>query len=227
MFGTDTEIQSNETWLHNVLTFCGVRPEHIAVEIVNILTRYSEPNRHYHTFSHIRNMTGYWERLMGGKEITQEVTIDVMLAILFHDIVYDTKWSKNIILEEASAQEFMGFCNRTMLDISPDRVVAISDMIRSTATHTPMNNNYPTLAFLDSDMFVLSLDRHQYIEYAKQVREEWAHIDDVSYTRGRMNFLTDVLETPCIYFTENMLDREDIARENMRYELRMLDPANK
>lgn len=164
--------------------------------------------------------------LLGDKQITKDATVDVLLAIIFHDFVYDTKWSKNASVEEASAQEFMAFCHRTKLDISQARVDSICNMIRSTATHTPTSNDYPILAFLDSDMFVLSLDRPQYIEYTKQVRNEWDHIDDMTYTRGRMTFLTDVLETPCIYFTENMIDREDIARENMRYELRMLDPAN-
>lgn len=226
MFGRDTEMQSDKVWLTGVLLYCGIHPEHIPQSVTDIILTYKSANRHYHTFQHIRNMTGYWEMLLGDKQITKDATVDVLLAIIFHDFVYDTKWSKNASVEEASAQEFMAFCHRTKLDISQARVDSICNMIRSTATHTPTSNDYPILAFLDSDMFVLSLDRPQYIEYTKQVRNEWDHIDDMTYTRGRMTFLTDVLETPCIYFTENMIDREDIARENMRYELRMLDPAN-
>lgn len=226
MFNNEAEVKSDEMWLSDALAFCGLRLEYVERETKSILSRYTESHRRYHTFTHIRNMTGYWENLVRNTDISHETKVDVLLAIVFHDIIYNTKWSRKIILEEASAQEFIVFCERTHLDISPDRINHVANLIRSTATHTPMDNDPAALAFLDSDMYILSVDRHQYIEYARQVRDEWAHVDDASYMRGRMNFLIDVLETPRIYFTDNMIEREDIARDNMRYELKLLDPAN-
>ena len=226
MFNNGTEVKSDEMWLSEALTFCGLDMKYVTQEVKAIITKYTESHRRYHTFIHIRNMTSYWENLIRDTDISHETTVDVLLAILFHDIIYDTKWSRKIILEEASAQEFITFCERTHLDISSERINHVANLIRSTATHTPMDNDQAALAFLDSDMYILSIDRHQYIEYARQVRDEWAHIDDATYVRGRMNFLIGVLETPRIYFTDNMINREDIARDNMRYELKLLDPAN-
>lgn len=220
--------QNDAEWLSAILSECGVSGNKLDSECLFILSSYSSNHRHYHVIAHIRDMMDTWMSLTSSTKtnISHEKIIATKLAILFHDIVYDTTWNKNTVLEEISALEFVKFVKRTKLNIVPEMVVYAMDLIRSTATHTPLSMDYCSLAFLDSDMAILASDQTAYTHYMNNIRSEWSHIDESTYRHGRMNFLTDVLETPRIFFTEPMNQKEECARENMRMELRFLDPTN-
>lgn len=221
----DSNHLDDAMWVSAVLRFCGVPDVNNGSETNKILIMYSDKSRSYHTMEHIRDMVDCWERLMETKPLGDDKHRAIMLAILFHDIVYDTKWTKHIIIEEASAQEFDTFVTTSGITISSESIEYTKNLIRSTATHTPIDRSYDTLAFLDADMAILSVQKDMYLKYTEAVRKEWAHIDSATYNRGRTAFLMTVLETPCIYYTDNMLDREEVARNNMRDELKSLDPT--
>ncbi|KAH9600245.1 hypothetical protein LSM04_000369 [Trypanosoma melophagium] len=86
-----------------------------------ILTRYTEPQRHYHTLEHLEEMlqqlTQYQLEAVVGQRIPNNVTntyrlLTMDLSILFHDVVYNPQCNDN---EECSAdwfQEFWAECSQ-------------------------------------------------------------------------------------------------------------------
>ncbi|ESL07679.1 hypothetical protein TRSC58_04628 [Trypanosoma rangeli SC58] len=77
-----------------------------------IVTRYTEPQRHYHTLTHLEEMLGCLARFQSEAPMAHRLPaagaqrIVVELATLFHDAVYDPRRSDN---EECSAAWFQSF----------------------------------------------------------------------------------------------------------------------
>ena len=81
----------NEIWLE----FC--KTTGIKDEIANkwkdlMIQKYSEPQRHYHTLTHIERMLKLFSDWRQTNDLDYQVYI---LAVVFHDVIYDPK-SKTI-----------------------------------------------------------------------------------------------------------------------------------
>lgn len=209
-----------------------IPPDLIDTEATNIVLVYNESNRHYHRFSHIKSMYHTFHEIINYMMLTtgykpeKERIRCCVAAILYHDFVYDTQQISNHTLEELSAEQFLQFSIRTgSFDV--DSTAYIVDLIASTGNHVPINDFPETLAFLDADMEVLSANRETYIhQYAAEIRKEWSHVSDSAFTAGRMKFLRSTLEKTKLFYTDFMIQKEEKARENLRYELKLIDPRN-
>ncbi|EAN88867.1 hd phosphohydrolase family protein [Trypanosoma cruzi] len=77
-----------------------------------IVARYTEPQRHYHTMTHLEEMLGCLARFQSEAPVAHRLPAEgarrlvVELAIFFHDAVYDPRRSDN---EERSAAWFQSF----------------------------------------------------------------------------------------------------------------------
>lgn len=202
----------------------------IESEATNIVLAYNESNRHYHRFSHIKAMYHTFHEIINYMMLSTGYTPDkerircCIAAILYHDFVYDPQQVSNHTLEELSAEQFLQFSIRTgsFDTVSTEYTV---NLIACTGNHVPINDFPETLAFLDADMEILASDRERYIQkYASEIRKEWSHISDSAFIAGRMKFLRNTLEKTKIFYTEYMMKLEEKARENLRYELKLIDP---
>jgi predicted metal-dependent HD superfamily phosphohydrolase len=151
---------------------------------IMIEEEYSEPVRAYHTLNHINELIGVLE--LYKSQITDLSA--VILAIIFHDIIYDPTSKVN---EEESAKFFCDVLSQHLNEILTTKVVAY---IVATKDHKSSDLNDNDLNyFLDFDMSILGTKRERYIEYSSQIRQEYSHVDERTFTSGRVGFVKSVM----------------------------------
>jgi predicted metal-dependent HD superfamily phosphohydrolase len=147
----------------------------------------------------------------------------ILLAIFFHDAVYDATSSRN---EEDSAHLFRSFAAETAA-IDESTIRDVVDWIMATKTHQVSSSSLPPnpnlQLFLDLDMAVLGKTATAYAHYANLVRREYQHVPLAVYCEKRATVLQDFLRQPHIYGTDlfrTALERR--ARENLAHEIESL-----
>jgi predicted metal-dependent HD superfamily phosphohydrolase len=198
-------------------------PSHLSEQwLEEILSRYTEPQRHYHTVSHISSMLQLSEKY----ENQIHNTVAVKLAILFHDFIYDPTAKDN---EEQSAKYFKDFARD--FKIQSETVVLVVEFIERTITHTTGSNSMGMVPdaiadlrlFLDFDLEVLARDPLKYMEYAAQIRQEYGHFPEGEYCVGRTAVLESFLGRERLYFSNAFFaDNEARARSNLKSEIEYL-----
>ena len=182
-----------------------------------IVAKYSEMGRYYHTLIHLQEMFEYYQRY---RYLLQDPAT-VLLAIFYHDIIYDPKSLSN---EEDSAHLFNLRVKEAMEKTSPSPQLAcrrekIFNYIIETKAHNVLNHeDYDLKLFIDFDMAILGSDR--YLQYSQDIRREYNHVDFHDYCSKRSAFLKSFLEnTPNIYASNEFKSEIEIkARENVAKE---------
>jgi predicted metal-dependent HD superfamily phosphohydrolase len=180
----------------------------------DLLARWSEPHRRYHTVQHLAAVVGivsdYSERAADPSA--------VMLAAWYHDAVYDPQRVDN---EEASA--LLAETALPTLDLLPARVAEVARLIRLTATHDPIPGDRNGGLLTDADLAVLAAEPDTYQAYTLAVRAEYSFVPDAAFAAGRAEVLRHLLALPRLFHTPVLRDRwEDAARSNITNELTTL-----
>ncbi|GAA1074132.1 hypothetical protein [Kitasatospora arboriphila] len=181
----------------------------------DLLTRWSEPQRKYHTVEHLAAVLGHVDTLA---ERAQDADA-VRLAAWFHDAVYRPDRSEN---EERSAQLAVRALREAGL--AEDLVAETARLVRLTVGHgcEPGDRNGEVLC--DADLAVLGSGPERYAAYTAAVREEYAFVPEEAFRAGRAAILRQLLELPALYRTPEALARFDAAaRANLAAELRSLE----
>jgi predicted metal-dependent HD superfamily phosphohydrolase len=177
----------------------------------NLLARWGEPQRHYHTVSHLQVVLGVVDEHAGRAEDSTAVR----LAAWYHDAVYDPKRVDN---EEASA--LLAEATLPELDVAPNRVTEVARLVRLTATHDPIPGDRNGGLLTDADLCVLASPPDLYASYVAAVRREYAHVPDQAFAAGRAAVLNNLLSLPRLFHTPILRERwEDMARANILKEL--------
>lgn len=148
-------------------------------EIFNlILDKYSEPHRYYHNLQHISEL--YNKISLWNLNSTQAKTI--VMAIVFHDIVYDPKATDN---EEKSNELFLNYFKD--LTIAPK----VSKLILATKNHSihPVGEDPILDIFLDLDLSILGTSEFEFKNYEKNVREEYKFVPQDIYELKRAEIM--------------------------------------
>lgn len=182
----------------------GVAPDRSKGLWVSLLAAYSEPHRHYHALSHIEALVTAFAPMRARFEEVDTT----LLALFYHDIVYDPARSDN---EEQSAQ-------RLAADF-PDSGRAQGHIL-ATRHHAPTEDSDTNLV-LDLDMGILGAPWPAYCAYAEGVFREYEPVyGREAYARGRAElFLKPTLAKPSIFLTPDFAIRENQARQNLQAEL--------
>jgi predicted metal-dependent HD superfamily phosphohydrolase len=174
---------------------------------------YCEKWRHYHTLTHLQNLLDVLTEAQ-----TQVEEWDVTLfAVFYHDIIYIPTNNNN---EEKSAE----LAKERLSEISfpAKKINHCCSMILATKTHT-VSADSDTNYFTDADLSILGQRNDVYIEYTKQVRQEYSIFPDFLYKPGRRKALERFLKMDQIFKTEYFFKKlEKQARENLRFELQTL-----
>ena len=179
-----------------------------------IISRYTEPHRHYHTVAHLQALLTLQERHDG---LIKDAAI-MTFATFFHDIVYEVRLSDN---EEKSALAAIDFLSKTSFPSQKAKIVA--EFIRATKTHENPTGNRDLDLFLDFDLSILSAPPAAYHAYAWQIRQEYAIYPDEVYKPGRARILQHFLTQKAIYKADVFHYQYEIpARENLQQELNTL-----
>lgn len=151
--------------------------------------RYAEAHRHWHTASHIEGMLRRLD--VAGIDASPAL----LLAILFHDAIYDPRAFDNEARSAALADEHLSRlnCDRALID-------AVMRLVLATAHHEG-DADIDTGLLLDLDLAILADAPDAYDRYADAVRREYAHLDDAFWARGRGEFLKAMLNRSRLFST--------------------------
>ena len=193
----------------------------------DLLERYEQPHRKYHTSVHLSEMLTALKTLY--EQHHTATPRAVLLAAWFHDAVYEANPGED---EAASAD-----LARTALtplastgSLTNREVTAIAHLIELTASHQLADGieEYTSGAltradaafFLDADLAILAADSPRYTRYVAGVRAEYAHYAPDAFTRGRAAILQGFLNRTAIYASDTAhLLWDAPARLNLRTEL--------
>ncbi|ONK13540.1 metal-dependent phosphohydrolase [Streptomyces sp. MP131-18] len=175
-----------------------------------LLARWDEPHRHYHTTTHLRDVL---ERLTPLREYADDPAA-VVLAAWFHDAVYDPRAADN---EEQSAR-----LAERLLAGDP-RGGEVARLVRLTADHDPADGDANGAALCDADLGVLAGAPAAYAAYAAAVRQEYGFVADDAFRAGRADVLRRLLALPRLFRTPHgRAHWEATARFNLHTELDLL-----
>ncbi|MFF9487069.1 hypothetical protein [Streptomyces sp. NPDC014676] len=182
-----------------------------------LLRRWSEPQRHYHTLTHLTAVLDHIDVL---EEYADHPDV-VRLAAWFHDAVYLPDRSTN---EERSAR----LAERALPEagVSAEKTAEVARLVRLTVTHDPADDDRDGQVLCDADLAILAASPSSYAAYTAAVREEYHFVPNDAFRAGRSEVLRQLLALPRLFRTPYGREHwEATARHNMRGELEMLSTA--
>src|SRR5690349_16822312 len=183
----------------------------------DLLARYAEQHRHYHNQRHLTEVLETIDDLADYPDDADTVR----LAAWFHDAIYDPQADPGEN-EEVSAQ--LAELELAAYGVEASRVEEIGRLVRLTAKHDCAPDDRNGAVLCDADLRILSLPQHRYDEYAAGIRQEYAHIADRDFARGRMTFLQGLSDTRLYVTPRGHEEWERPARENLAREVGSLGP---
>jgi predicted metal-dependent HD superfamily phosphohydrolase len=212
------------SWTMDVLNVAPHNAENnnggVAQAGADLLARWEEPARRYHTTRHLVEMFGALEDLEEAGEIDDRQSSVARLAAWFHDAIYDPAATPGANEMDSAA---VARATLPLLRVQDKDMDSIDRLIRLTARHDADAAEPLDAAFHDADLWILSAPHERFDEYCAQVREEYAHVPDAAYREGRAAILGPLLHRDRIYRTPRALHRwETSARINLGRELSRL-----
>jgi predicted metal-dependent HD superfamily phosphohydrolase len=180
---------------------------------VDIVARYAEPHRFYHTGQHLAECFERWSELREQADHPAEVEA----ALWFHDAIYDTHSDSN---EARSADLALDAALGLGVDASAAQRIHV--LIMSTR-HATIPVGHDTQLMVDTDLAILGAEPERFFEYEGQVRQEYAWVAENVFRARRAGILRGFLERPFIFSTDLFRARyERRARENISQSLEAL-----
>lgn len=180
----------------------------------DLLRAYADPSRGYHDTRHLTEVLARLDEIADSG--TSYDRTPVLLAAWFHDAVYDGERDA----EERSAT----WAEETLPALTdPSTVTETARLVRLTETHRPSDDDVNGCALSDADLGILAAPADRYAEYVGAVREEYSHLPDEVFAKGRRDVLTDLLAKPHLFHTTHgRATWEAAARANVEAELTRL-----
>lgn len=203
-----------EAWLRTAGAV-GARGD-VAGAGAGLLERWAEPARRYHDLAHLDAVLRRVDDLAA-----EAVDPDaVRLGAWFHDAVYDPQAGDNEARSALLAHKVL-----TALRVPDARVTEVVRLVALTATHAAGAGDRDGAVLCDADLAVLASDEAAYASYATSVRQEYGHLDDVTFATGRRAVLQALLGRASLFGTEHGRSAwESRARVNVRGELDRIGP---
>jgi len=175
----------------------------------DVINHYDEPHRFYHNWEHIDDLI---QRAKAEGCLTQSL----MLAIIFHDIVYNPKeMDKN---EAKSMVLFRGLCSGI-----PDEM-DIANAILDTKNHKPSVVNKISIDLCRLDMAILDSDFKGLIEYENKIFKEFQFADWKDYKRERVKALRQLQKNQEL---ENLISYVEARQPNIAVYAGSFNPFHK
>lgn len=180
----------------------------------DLLRRWQEPHRRYHTLSHL---SAVLDRIDTLQEYADDPDV-VRLAAWFHDAVHLPDRSEN---EDRSAR----LAERALPEAGLPRAktAEVARLVRLTVTHDPADDDRDGQVLCDADLAILAAPPSAYAAYTAEIREEYHFVPSDAFREGRAAVLRRLLGLPRLFRTPyGARAWEATARYNMRAELDML-----
>jgi predicted metal-dependent HD superfamily phosphohydrolase len=180
----------------------------------DLVARYSESHRHYHTLQHLRECFEQFTQARGDAQRPAEIE----LALWFHDAVYDVHRDDN---EERSAA--LAHASVLAAGLARDAADRVHVLVMATRHDAPPGEPDAQL-LVDADLSILGAEPARFDESDLQIRAEYAHVPDAQFREGRKRVLGSFLARPRLYCTDRFFAKyEQQARDNLRRSLARLE----
>lgn len=180
------------------------------------------PGRAYHDEAHLDEVLGRYDEVAAA--IGWRQPVEVLIALLFHDVVYQPGARDNEARSAEMARDSMA-AHLPPGSVDGDRVAALILLTARHATLGPGDVDDEAALFLDCDMAILGAEPARFDAYERGVASEYAVVPEELYRRGRRAFLERVLSMPRIFLSQHFHDRLDgPARDNVRRGIEALSP---
>ena len=192
----------------------------VAAVGADLLARWSEPHRRYHTTTHLVEMFWALEDLLDAGELAERDGQLARLAAWFHDAHYDPAAQPG-----ANERQSAELAARHLVSLglpTRDRET-VQRLVRLTDGHEAPAGDPVATCFHDADLWILSAPEDRFDEYCAQVREEYAFVDDAAYAQGRRGVLEPFVRRDHLYLTRlARREWEESARDNLAREFERL-----
>ena len=174
--------------------------------LAELLARYGEAQRAYHTLQHLGECLVHLARERDGAERPAEVA----LALWFHDAIYDVQRHDN---EARSADWARQAALRAGL--APEVAERLHALVMATR-HDVQPVGADARLLVDIDLAILGATPARFAEYERQIRIEYAHVPPAVFEPRRRQILGGFLARDPLYLTAPMRTRlEAAARANL------------
>ena len=207
------------TWWTQDLAELSPRADPVAVAAAgaDLLRRWAEPQRRYHSTRHLVELFWALEELEDAHEIDADAATVGRVAAWLHDAVYDPR-ARHGANEAASAALARSLLTR--LHVHHHASAAVESVIRMTDGHDGDDGEALTRCFHDADLWILSAPGVRFDDYCDEVREEYAHVPDAAYRSARAGILADFVRRDRLYLTtRGQQEWDEPARANLHREL--------
>jgi predicted metal-dependent HD superfamily phosphohydrolase len=173
---------------------------------------YGEPHRAYHDARHLTEVLAWFDVVADGPGWARP--IDVFLALLFHDAVYDplAPHGRN---EAASAQLARDWIARTAAWAAAD-AARVAELVLLTARHGALDPDTlradpDAQLFLDCDLAIVGAAPARYDDYERAIAREYAAVPADAFRAGRRAFLDKLAARERLFFSDFFHARLDAA----------------
>jgi predicted metal-dependent HD superfamily phosphohydrolase len=179
----------------------------------DLIARYNEPHRHYHTTEHLLQVLRMIDQLADDHDLFL-----VRLAAWYHDAVYAIP-AGQVSSEEASAR--LALRQLSLVGLEQEDLNQIARLVRLTETHLPGSRDPEGELLCDADLSILASDPAKYADYVAAVRAEYAKLPEEEFLAGRFAVLTTLADRE-IFHTSKGRQLIDAARVNIESEITAL-----
>ena len=166
-----------------------------------LMTAWSEPQRHYHDQRHLRECLALWARWRDHGARAGEVAI----ALWFHDAIYDPQASSNELNSAAWAARSLvraGADSDTAQRVH-DLVMATQHGFTQETAPAALGSSPDAQLLVDIDLSILGSPAERFERYDQDVRKEYAWVPGFRYQEARAQVLQNFLDRPRLYHGEH------------------------
>jgi len=158
------------------------------ITLEEVIDRYSEPHRHWHTTDHLYDILYGLKELFDEKKINDREYNILLIAAIFHDIIYDPKRQDN---EEKSIDYMMNSYDESNKTVSSWRkeedIKQIKEIILNTKNHDSKEGLSKKFNKLDS--WILDSQFIEMLDWENKIYKEFKWAGWKKYKKARIEFL--------------------------------------
>ena len=189
-----------------------------------LVVMWSSPDRRFHNLKHAIDVLARVDELAD-----ESHNPDIMrLAAWYHGCVFSSAteqtYKRNGGEDEVASAAYAAkdLHGLGVPDAVTDRVCGL---ILNLKRHNLAHDDIDALALNDADLGTLAVNPQQYKRYRELVREEYAHIPDERYLRGRATIISKLLSRETLFSSPLGARWELPARQNLQAEQRRIADA--
>ncbi|GAA2236264.1 hypothetical protein GCM10010401_05340 [Rarobacter faecitabidus] len=186
-----------------------------------LLTRWDEPQRKYHTISHLLEVLRRVDELAWEAHNADEVR----LAAWYHGAIFSCDSASayaNRAGEDKAASAELARTDLTSLGLATTSVERVANLVNSMRRHAGQAGDSDLNVLIDADLAILAESPQVYQAYRDAIRAEYAHIPEDDYLTARVSILEKLQHRSRIFFSAGAQAWESQARENLNAELARL-----